>query len=84
MTTRCGPFTQVYLFELLNPFALLCGLLSICMLAMHGAAFLLVKTSGIIQERAARYVHLFGLLTILLFAFAGIWIVIFYSWLHCD
>ena len=42
-------------FGLLNPFALLCGLVSVAMLVMHGAAWLQVKTSGTIAERARRY-----------------------------
>jgi len=62
-------------FELLNPFALLCGLLSVCMLAMHGAAFLSIKTDGVIQERAINYVRIFGLFTIILFAVGGFWLV---------
>jgi cytochrome d ubiquinol oxidase subunit II len=32
------------LFELLNPFGLLCGLVSVAMLAMHGAIYLTLKT----------------------------------------
>ena len=42
-------------FGLLNPFALLCGLVSVAMLVMHGAAWLQVKTSGTVAERARRY-----------------------------
>ena len=42
-------------FGLLNPFALLCGLVSVAMLVMHGAAWLQVKTSGAVAERARRY-----------------------------
>jgi cytochrome d ubiquinol oxidase subunit II len=61
-------------FSLLNPFALLCGLVSVCMLAMHGASFLIIKTDGIIQTRAVTYVRLFGLATIILFAVAGYWL----------
>jgi cytochrome d ubiquinol oxidase subunit II len=33
-------------FDLLNPFALLCGLLSVAMLVMHGASWLQLKTAG--------------------------------------
>ncbi len=40
---------------LLNPFALLCGLVSVAMLVMHGAAWLQVKTSGAVAERARRF-----------------------------
>ena len=59
---------------LLNPFALLCGLLSVCMLAMHGAFFLNVKTEGPIQQRARIAGRTCALLSILLFICGGIWI----------
>ncbi|MEM9243529.1 MAG: cytochrome d ubiquinol oxidase subunit II [Pseudomonadota bacterium] len=61
-------------FQLLNPFALLCGLVSVCMLVMHGGQFLVVKTEGDIQARATKVVRLFAILTVILFAVAGVWI----------
>ena len=39
-------------FGLLNPFALLCGLVSVAMLVMHGSAWLRLKTDGAVAERA--------------------------------
>ncbi|HEY3382229.1 MAG TPA: cytochrome d ubiquinol oxidase subunit II [Vicinamibacterales bacterium] len=39
---------------LLNPFALLCGVLSVVTLAMHGASYLALKTTGALQTRARR------------------------------
>ena len=62
------------LFGLLNPFALLCGLVSIVMLLMHGAIFLCIKTEGLIQVRARNYARLAAVLTIVLFALAGWWV----------
>src|SRR5512133_893629 len=41
---------------LLNPFALLCGVLSLVTLAMHGALYLAMKTAGDVQLRARRLV----------------------------
>ncbi|HSK09738.1 MAG TPA: cytochrome d ubiquinol oxidase subunit II [Vicinamibacterales bacterium] len=41
---------------LLNPFALLCGVLSLVTLSMHGAAYLAMKVSGELQARASRLV----------------------------
>ena len=67
------------LFELLNPFGLLCGLVSVSMIAMHGAAWLILKTKGEVAERARRYGTLAALLTIVLFALGGIWL-----WLGID
>jgi cytochrome bd ubiquinol oxidase subunit II len=37
---------------ILNPYALLIGLLSVALLAMHGANWLALKTDGVVQERA--------------------------------
>jgi cytochrome d ubiquinol oxidase subunit II len=39
---------------LLNPFALIGGVLSLILLAMHGAAYLALKTDGLMQARAWR------------------------------
>jgi len=59
---------------LLNPFAILCGLLSVCMMTMHGAVYLTIKTEGAVQTRARRYAYIGVILTILLFAVAGVWV----------
>ena len=40
------------LWELFNPFALLCGLVSVAMVVIHGAAWLTCKTDGAVRERA--------------------------------
>jgi cytochrome bd ubiquinol oxidase subunit II len=59
---------------LLNPFAILCGLVSVMMLVMHGGVFLAIKTEDIIRRRAICYVHLAVILLILFFIVAGLWI----------
>lgn len=59
-------------WALLNPFALLCGLVSIAMLVMHGAAFLQLKTSGEVASRAARVNVWAGVATVMSFLIAGI------------
>jgi cytochrome d ubiquinol oxidase subunit II len=61
-------------FALLNPFAILCGLLSVSMLVMHGACFLGVKTQDNIQARARTTSLVAALLCIFLFAYGGIWV----------
>ncbi|WP_058442158.1 cytochrome d ubiquinol oxidase subunit II [Legionella brunensis] len=60
--------------QLLNPFALLCGLLSVTMLAMHGAFFINIKTEGPIQQRAIAAAKTSALISILLFIIAGLWL----------
>ena len=67
------------LFELLNPFGLLCGLISAAMLATHGAIYLTLKTDDTVQRRARDFAKAGALMTIVLFAAAGFWV-----WLGID
>lgn len=80
---RLEPDMQIYydgtFFGLLNPFALLCGLVSVAMLAAHGAAWLQLKTEGAVQQRARSYGRVFALLTPVLFILAGVML-----WLTVD
>lgn len=66
-------YTGTFL-ALLNPFALLCGVLSVMMLAMHGAFFLNIKTEGHLQNRSIAAARACALLTVLLFIAGGIWV----------
>jgi len=65
-------FYEGSFFALLNPFALLCGLVSVCMLLMHGAAWLQLKTSGAVAERARAYGSVAAVMTTLLYALGGV------------
>ncbi|GLS14612.1 cytochrome d ubiquinol oxidase subunit II [Hydrogenophaga electricum] len=58
-------------FGLLNPYAVLCGLVSVTMLVMHGGAWLTLKTEGTVAERARRFASLAALGTLVLYALAG-------------
>ena len=72
-----GTMRAVYtgsFFMLLTPFALLCGLVSLGMIVTQGAAVIAGRTVGPLAERARTYGSLAGILTILLFALAGVWI----------
>jgi len=64
-------FYEGSFFGLLNPFALLCGLLSVAMLATHGATWLIVKADGLVAARARAYGSIAALASIVLFALAG-------------
>ena len=61
-------------FGLLNPFALLCGLVSVAMLVMHGAAWLVFKTEGAVAARARSFGMLAAVLAVVLYAAAGVWL----------
>jgi cytochrome bd ubiquinol oxidase subunit II len=64
--------TEITLWTLLiNPFALLCGLVSLAMIVMHGAAWLALKGGEPIATRARGIGWVAAVATILLFAFAG-------------
>lgn len=65
-------FYEGSFFGLLNPFALLCGVLSVTMLCMHGASWLVLKTTGDIQARARSYGSIASLLTVALYVLAGV------------
>src|ERR1700744_294040 len=58
-------------FGLLNPFALLCGLVSVSMLSAHGAAFVKLKSDGVIAERASIALRIMALSAVVLFLVAG-------------
>jgi len=63
-------------FGLLNPYAILAGLVSVGMLLLHGAVWLQLKTDGVILERARSLAALLGLGTAGLFALAGLWLAL--------
>ncbi|AJC83693.1 cytochrome d terminal oxidase subunit 2 (plasmid) [Rhizobium etli bv. phaseoli str. IE4803] len=67
-------FYEGSFFALLNPYALLCGLLSVAMLTMHGAAWLVLKASGPVAERARGYGSIAALAAIVLFALGGLFL----------
>ncbi|EKS9795284.1 MULTISPECIES: cytochrome d ubiquinol oxidase subunit II [Burkholderia] len=59
-------------WALLNPFALLCGLVSLTMLVAHGAAFIKMKTDGVIARRASVALRVASFLAVVLFVLAGV------------
>ncbi|HCZ9280670.1 TPA: cytochrome d ubiquinol oxidase subunit II [Vibrio alginolyticus] len=69
MPTYHGSF-----FGLLNPFSLLCGLVSLFMILMQGSTWLQMKTTGEVHVRARNVAQLAGLLTVAAFVAAGFWI----------
>lgn len=61
-------------FALLNPFALLCGVVSLLMIIMQGSNYLQMKTEGELLERSRAVSWYTSLITAVCFALAGIWI----------
>lgn len=62
------------LLGLLNPFALLCGLVSCAMLVMHGGAYLALKADPVVADRAAVCAQRAVLVLLALFAICGIYV----------
>jgi cytochrome d ubiquinol oxidase subunit II len=70
-----GNFTGTF-FGLLNPYALLFGLLSLSMVATHGALYIVLKTEGELAARAEGWAKSAGVVYILLFLAATAWTVL--------
>lgn len=61
-------------FALLNPFALLAGVLSLLMIVHHGATYLQLKTEGDLLKRSESLASVLGVVCAVLFALGGIWL----------
>lgn len=68
-----GAFYAKFL-GLLNPFALLAGVVSLTMLLLHGAGWLTLKTEGAVQRRAIAIGSVAGVVAIAAYALAGVWL----------
>jgi cytochrome d ubiquinol oxidase subunit II len=67
-------FHEGSFFALLNPFAVLCGLVSIAMLAMHGGTYAAFKTHAPMMERAGAAARVMAVAYIALFTICGVMI----------
>lgn len=79
LTADLRPIYEGTLFGLLNPLAIYCGLVSVAMLVMHGAAWLAFKADGPVRERAAAIGPKAATLAAVLFAFGGVLVAL--GWL---
>lgn len=69
VSTYTGSFWQ-----LLNPFALLVGVVSSAMLTLHGGAYLAHRTEGVVQARAIEAAGGAALVMVVGFVAAGVWL----------
>ncbi len=65
---------KIGFFSLFTPFSLLCGLTSVAMLLTHGATYLAIKTEGEILRRVLKFLKIFPLVVIILFAIGGLFL----------
>lgn len=63
-------------FALLNPFALLCGVVSLSMLCAHGGAWLMMRTEGDLAARSRTATYLSALVFLIGFLLAGSWLAL--------
>ena len=63
-------------FNLLHPFALLAGLVSLSMLVMHGASYASMKVEDPISWRAAGVGRLAAAVFVVAFVLAGLWVAL--------
>ncbi|MBP2835070.1 cytochrome d ubiquinol oxidase subunit II [Dickeya parazeae] len=62
-------------FQLLNPFGLLAGIVSLSMIVAQGATYLVMRTSGDLLFRAKKVAQFASLALTVTFALAGVWVV---------
>lgn len=68
------PMYTAGFFNLLHPFALLAGIVSVAMLVMHGATYAALKIDRSLASRAAAVGRVAALVLIVAFVLAGVWI----------
>lgn len=61
-------------WQLLSPFGLLAGVVSLSMLGLHGGSWLMLRTGGVISQRASLLVRGLAALYLLAFIGAGLWL----------
>ncbi|MHB1285953.1 MAG: cytochrome d ubiquinol oxidase subunit II [Leptospirales bacterium] len=66
-------YTTGTFWGLLNPFTLLCGLVSLLMMTFHGTNYLFLKTEGVLKERARKWSLILGPGLGGVFAISGLW-----------
>ncbi|MCX8649336.1 cytochrome d ubiquinol oxidase subunit II [Gilliamella sp. B2776] len=68
-------FYEGSFFGLLNPFALLAGIVSLMLMVAHGGAWLQMKTSGELYLRARKATQVASLIMLIAFVLAGVWVI---------
>lgn len=71
---RLTSFYTGSFIALFNPFAILCGVMSVAMSVYMGGCILFNGTDGEVQERARRAAIYAGILGMVLFTIGGIWV----------
>ena len=67
-------FFSGHFFQLLHPFALLVGVVSLTLLMLQGGSYLAHRTEGVIQARVKKINWYAGVVNLLAFTLAGVWV----------
>ncbi|AIA70321.1 cytochrome D ubiquinol oxidase subunit II [Pectobacterium atrosepticum SCRI1043] len=62
-------------FQLLNPFGLLAGVVSLTMILTQGATYLMMRTTGDLHVRSKSAAQISALAMMVAFALAGVWVI---------
>lgn len=73
---------ESFIWYLLNPFAILCGLLSLALSIQQGGAMLMIRGEEPIYGRARRFASAAGLIAAALFVIGGIWIQFIHGFVY--
>lgn len=65
---------ESFIWYLLNPFAILCGVLSLALSVQQGGAMLMIRGEEPIYGRARSFAWIAGLVAAVLFVIGGVWI----------
>ena len=68
------PYYEGSFWGLLNPFALLTGVVSTALITFHGAIYLMHRTEGLVYTRSRKAMLIFGALLLATFTLAGLWL----------
>ncbi len=63
-----------FLTYLLNPFAILCGLMAVSLSVMQGGVMLMIRSENPIHDRAQYFAARAGLMAVVLFLAGGVWV----------
>ncbi|EOI5728520.1 cytochrome d ubiquinol oxidase subunit II [Cronobacter malonaticus] len=70
-----GMFYTGNFFQLLNPFGLLAGVVSVAMILTQGATYLQMRTTGELHLRSRTAAQISALVMMLCFVLAGVWVM---------
>ncbi|EKY1944398.1 cytochrome d ubiquinol oxidase subunit II [Cronobacter turicensis] len=70
-----GMFYTGNFFQLLNPFGLLAGVVSVAMILTQGATYLQMRTTGELHLRSRATAQISALVMMVCFVLAGVWVI---------